>query len=119
MDSFPMLHEDNGMEEYPVQKGFVTLKGRAITISEKSLLQTALKSAVCGIEILKIAVSSSQGYVIAACISQDVAACMPQSRVAGEADRNVYACNVVKVIDLEPDQSFTFNFELSAFSTEF
>ena len=52
------------------------------------------------IEILEIAVSSSQGYVIAACISQDVAACMPPSRVAGEADRNVYACNVVKVIDL-------------------
>lgn len=30
-------NEDNGMEEYPVQKGLVTLKGRAITISEKSL----------------------------------------------------------------------------------
>jgi hypothetical protein len=27
------------MEAYPVQKGFVTLKGKAIAISEKSLLQ--------------------------------------------------------------------------------
>jgi hypothetical protein len=38
--------------------------------------------------------------VIAACIPKMLQrACMPPFRLAGEADRNVYACNVVKVIE--------------------